>query len=169
VGGAFGAKYHIASFHDSVGDADTARRNIVATDKFKTVAGALSSLIDAPTGWTLSEIVVPPVRQGSTKYALRVTVRPALGKNAEMKAVCTDWVNYLGSIDVLAGLAEQFWGAQGGSFSQRLPHESLGDADDARNRIIADPEYRKFVDRLVPTMSGHPEWEVLETIASPTS
>ncbi|MBN4064480.1 hypothetical protein JYU04_01940 [Dehalococcoides mccartyi] len=168
IWGAFGTKFHIANFYDSVADADDARRKISTTDSFKNVAATLASLVDAPTGWTLSEIIVRPARMASMKYALRVALTPALGKNAEMRAVCTDWVNYLGSVNANAGLAEQIWSATGGSFSIRLPHDSLGDADDARNRTISSPEYKSFTEKLLPTMAGQPRWEVLETIASPS-
>ncbi|MEE8046881.1 MAG: hypothetical protein V3T49_08575 [Dehalococcoidia bacterium] len=167
VWAADGTKFHIASFHESVGDADDNRRANLASDDFIKVAQKLSTLINAPTGWTISERLIAPAQPRVTGYALRVGISPAFGKIMEMRQVSSDWVNYLNGIGVSCGLTMQIWGHNGPTFAHRLPHATLGDADDSRKQIQTDPEYKNFIEKLIPTMAGPPRWEIQEVIAGP--
>ncbi len=167
IWGANGAKFHIASFHDSVGDADDSRRANLASDDFMNAAQKLNTLVSAPTGWAISEQLIAPAQPSVTGYALRVGISPAPGKIMEMQQVASDWANYLNSIDVSCGMTMQIWGHNGTTFAHRLPHANLGEADDSRKRVQADPEYKKFIDKLIPTMAGPSRWGIQEIIAGP--
>jgi hypothetical protein len=169
VWGTEGTKLHIASFHETVGAADDNRRANLASDDFVQAATKLSTLTSAPTGWAISERLIAPAQSSTAGYALRVGISPGPGKIREMQQISADWVNYLNGNGVSCGLTMQIWGHNGPTFAHRLPSATLGDADDRRKQIGADPEYKKFLDKLIPTMAGPPRWEIQEIIAGPAS
>lgn len=161
-----GPEFKTTTLHKSISKAAKTRARMLQDEKFVPFASQLATLIREQVSWSLKEIIVAPGVPLPAKYVIHVTMHAAIGRNADLRRLMTNWCEKSNENGMSLALGEELWSARGGTFGVRVPFRSLKQAEKSRKKLNQDSDYRQLGQNLKGVLDGPSRWEMLHVIST---
>ena len=99
---------------------------------------------------------------------LRVPLKPNLGSNRELEELLKSWTEWRGEEGDSVALSRSVRAADGQTFHAVSSHDSIGAADEFRQKVISEDRYQSMISELSGLTSQPAVWELLDVIVPHT-
>lgn len=95
---------------------------------------------------------------------LRVTLKPKLGSNRAIQDLLTSWIEWRGGEGDSVALSRSVWGANGQVFHAVSSHDSIGAADEFRQKVTGESRYQNMVQELSGHLLEPASWKLFDVL-----